>query len=44
MKSSKAMIHRKTQCIPEIKFEDLRLTSFTGLVLYQALFSRLGLK
>jgi hypothetical protein len=44
MKCSKAAVHRKTHCIPEIKFEDQRLTSFAGLVLYQSFFSRLGLK
>jgi hypothetical protein len=44
MKSSKTAIHRKTHRIPEIKFEDQRLTSFAGLVLYQSLFARLGLK
>jgi hypothetical protein len=44
MKCSKASIHRKTHRIPEIHFEDQRLTSFAGLVLFQALFSRLGLK
>jgi len=44
MKCSKAAIHRKTYRIPEIRFEDQRLTSFAGLVLYQALFSRIDLK
>jgi len=44
MKFSKAAVHRKTHGIPEIRFEDQRLTSFAGLVLYQALFSRIGLK
>ena len=44
MKFSKAAIHRKTHRIPEIKFEDQRLTSFAGLVVYQSLFSRIGLK
>ena len=44
MKCSKAAIHRKTHRIPEIKFEDQRLTSIAGLVVYQALFSRVGLK
>ena len=44
MKCSKAAIHRKTHRIPEIRFEDQRLTSFAGLVVYQALFSRIGLK
>jgi hypothetical protein len=44
MKCSKATIHRKTHRIPEIRFEDQRLTSFAGLVLFQSLFNRLGLK
>lgn len=44
MKCSKAAIYRKTHRIPEIRFEDQKLTSFAGLVLYQALFSRIGLK
>jgi hypothetical protein len=44
MKCSKSAIHRKTHCIPEIRFEDQRLTSFAGLVVYQSLFSRIGLK
>ncbi len=44
MKCSKAAIHRKTHGIPEIKFEGQRLTSFAGLVVYQSLFSRIGLK
>ncbi|MEN8133881.1 MAG: IS1380 family transposase [Pseudomonadota bacterium] len=44
MKCSKATIHRKTHRIPEIKFEDQRLTSFAGLVVYQSLFARIGMK
>jgi len=44
MKCSKAAVHRKTHCIPEIRFEDQRLTSFAGLVVFQSLFSRVGLK
>lgn len=32
MECSKAGIHRKTHRIPEIKFEDQRLSSFAGLV------------
>jgi len=44
MKCSKADVHRKTHGIPEIKFEDQRLTSFAGLVVFQSLFSRIGLK
>ena len=42
MKCSKAAIHRKTHRIPEIKFEDQRLTSFAGLVVYQSLFARIA--
>jgi hypothetical protein len=44
MKCSRAAIHRKTHRIPEIRFEDLRLTSFAGLVVFQSLFARIGLK
>ena len=44
MKCCKAAIHRKTHRIPEIRFEDQRLTSFAGLVLFQSRFNRLGLK
>ena len=44
MKCSKASIHRKTPRIPELRFEDQRLTSFAGLVIYQTLFARIGLK
>lgn len=40
IRNVKGVTHR----IPEIKFEDQRLTSFAGLVVYQALFSRIGLK
>jgi hypothetical protein len=44
MKCSKAAIHRKTHRIPEIKFEDQKLTSFAGLIVLQSFFSRRGLK
>ena len=44
MKSSKAQIHAKFHKIPEIKFEDQRLTSFSGLLVFQLLFKRIGLK
>ena len=44
MKCSKASIHRKTHRIPELRFEDQRLPSFAGLVIYQILFARIGLK
>jgi hypothetical protein len=44
MKYSKAEVHRKTHGLPALRFEDSQLTSFSGLVLLQALFARLGLK
>jgi len=44
MKCSKAAVHRKTHRIPEIKFEDQRLTSFAGLVVFQSMFSQIDLK
>lgn len=44
MKCSKSDIHRKTHRIPELRFEDQKLTSFAGLVVFQSLFSRLELK
>jgi Transposase DDE domain group 1 len=44
MKYSKAEVHCKTHGLPALRFEDCQLTSFSGLVLLQALFARLGLK
>ena len=44
MKCSRAAVHRKSHRLPEIRFEDQRLTSFAGLILFQSLFNRLGLK
>jgi len=44
VKSSKAQIHGKFHKIPVIRFEDQRLTSFSGLLLFQALFSKIRLK
>ena len=44
MKCSKASLYRKTHRIPDIRFEDQRLTSFAGLILFQSLFTRIGLK
>jgi hypothetical protein len=44
MKYSKAEVHCKTHSQPALRFEDSQLTSFSGLVLLQALFARLGLK
>lgn len=44
MKYSKSAIHRAFHSLPELAFEDHRLTSFSGLVVFQALFARLDLK
>ena len=44
MKSSKAQITAKFHKIPMIRFEDQRLTSFSGLLIFQLLFKRLNLK
>lgn len=43
MKSSKAQIHARVHRLPQIRFEDQRLTSHAGLVLLDALFRRIGL-
>ncbi|NNF95656.1 MAG: IS1380 family transposase [Halobacteria archaeon] len=44
MKSSRSDIHRKTHALPILRFEDQRLTSFSGLVVFQKLFEHLALK
>lgn len=44
MKSSKAQIFSRVHKMPELRFEDQRLTSFAGLVIIQELFSRLNIK
>jgi hypothetical protein len=44
MKHSRSEVHCKTHKIPTLRFEDHALTSFSGLVLFQVLFARLGLK
>jgi hypothetical protein len=44
MKCSRAEVHCKTHRLPALRFEDSQLTSFSGLVLIQELFVRLGLK
>lgn len=44
MKSSKSKIYSKYYKIPAIRFEDQKLTSFSGLLIFQALFVRLNLK
>jgi hypothetical protein len=44
VKSSKAQIQAKYHKIPTIRFEDQKLTSFSGLLIFQGLFKRLDLK
>ena len=44
MKFSKAEIQAKFHKIPVIRFEDQKLTSFSGLLIFQVLFSQLRLK
>jgi hypothetical protein len=44
MKLSRKQVRRKTHVLPSLRFEQQQLTSFSGLVLFQELFSRLGLK
>lgn len=44
MKSSKVQIMSREHKIPEIRFEDQRLTSFAGLVVFQGLFKQLAIK
>lgn len=44
MKSSRFQNIRKFHAIPELRFENQNLTSFSGLVLFQALFQKLDLK
>lgn len=44
MRSSKAQIYARVHKIPELRFEDQGLTSFAGLMIIQALFSRLDMK
>ncbi len=43
MKLSKTQVQRKSYALPQLRFEDQQLTSFSGLVLFQALFARLEL-
>ena len=44
MKSSKAENHAKYHKIPVIQFEDQKLTSFSGLLIFQGLFKQIELK
>jgi hypothetical protein len=44
VKSSKSQIQAKYHKIPVIRFEDQRLTSFSGLLIFQVLFGNINLK
>ena len=44
MKSSKAQIMSKFHKIPEIRFEDQKITSFSGLLIFQLFFTKINLK
>jgi hypothetical protein len=44
MKSSKKSVRAKVTAIPELRFEDQRLTSFAGLVVIQRFFQLISLK
>lgn len=44
MKLSRTQVQRKSRALPQLRFEDQQLTSFSGLVLFQALFARLDLR
>lgn len=44
MKLSKSQVHTNVQSIPELRFEDQRLSSFSGCVLLQRLFQNLNLR
>lgn len=44
MKSSRSAIQQKVHVLPELRFEDQQLTSFSGLIVFQKLFEQLELK
>ncbi len=44
MKAGRPATHRKTHALPTLRFEQQRLTSFAGLVLFQKLFAALRLR
>jgi hypothetical protein len=44
MKISRSAVHWKARALPEMRFEDQKLTSFAGLVIFQPLLERLGLR
>jgi hypothetical protein len=44
VKSSKAQVHAKFHKIPRLRFEDKKLTSFSGIVVFMALFKALVIR
>jgi hypothetical protein len=44
VKFSKREIFSREHKIPEIKFEDQRLTSYSGLIIFQTFFTKIGIK
>lgn len=44
MKLSRNQVQSKTYAVPDLRFEDQKLTSFAGLFVFQLLFQRLDLK
>ena len=44
MKLSRKQVRRSTHKVPDLRFEDQRLTSYSGLVVFQVLFDRLKLE
>jgi len=44
MKCSRSKVGKKAHAIPNLKFEDQRLTSFSGLVIFQTFFAAIDLK
>ncbi len=44
MKLSRKQVRRSTHKVPDLRFEDQRLSSYSGLVVFQLLFDKLGLE
>jgi len=44
MKHRKSSSHRKFHSLPKLRFDEITLTSFAGLLLYYQLFKRIALK
>ncbi|MCP4902508.1 MAG: transposase, partial [bacterium] len=44
MKLSRKQVQRQSRTLPRLQFQDQKLTSFSGLVVFQALFSQLHLR